>query len=96
MEYILLLLSHLHVGFTLINDMCGKWYILPRSWNIRHSRIQNLSPNIRHPRSFLSTQSTQLKICQVLYLLTRKFTFNYHWLRVYVTFSHLFNISWKS
>jgi hypothetical protein len=24
MEYILLLLSHLHVGFTLINDMCGK------------------------------------------------------------------------
>jgi hypothetical protein len=26
--------------------------LLPPSWNIRHSMIQNLSPNIRHHRNF--------------------------------------------
>jgi hypothetical protein len=26
--------------------------LLPLSWNIRHSRVQNLSSNIRHRRSF--------------------------------------------
>jgi hypothetical protein len=51
-------------------------------------------PKCKASEKFLvSTQSTQLKTCQIFYLLTKKLIFNYYWLRAYVTFSHLFNMS---
>jgi hypothetical protein len=51
------------LGSVLLDRLIGLWcclaqkwtnqcHILPSSWNIRHSRVQNLFPNIRHCRSF--------------------------------------------